>query len=399
MRIALDARQLYRAKRRGIGRSTWAMYRALAHLHPDWQIVAIHEADRELAQSITQEMAGDLPTGFWQPHRLGAMGERLSLWERVAFPRLAHRIHADLIHTPSNYCPMWQPRPTVVTIHDTFPVDFAQTRPSGEVKKFKRWLEATRQAAMVICPSQDTAQSVMKHTNIDRRRISVCPHGHWPNPLTPDEAHTICVEMEIDKPFVLHLGGSAERKNTPGAIAAWKALPSEISQAYELLIVGADDKLQAQLQAMRDAGELPESVRVMGFVTEIQIQALQRSASALFFPTLAEGFGLPALEAFAAQTPLVSSNLASIPEVAGHPGDAAMLVDPTNIQTVADALSQVLTQDDLRQKLIERGTGRLNLFTWEKSAQAVSETFIRALSKHRARSYFDDPAKAEDLVS
>ena len=174
------------------------------------------------------------------------------------------------------------------------------------------------------------------------------------------------------KRYVLHFGMSDPRKNTARLIEAWSQLPDEIRRDVSLVIVGvarsARDKFTQQVQKHNLEG----SVGIHGYVSDDDVAALLAGAAVMAYPTQFEGFGLPILDAFAAEVPVLTGNQTSLPEVAG---DAAVLVDPTNTSSITDGLQYLLTNTEFCHQLIQSGRDRLKRFDWHITAERVAAIF------------------------
>jgi glycosyltransferase involved in cell wall biosynthesis len=156
------------------------------------------------------------------------------------------------------------------------------------------------------------------------------------------------------------------RKNVAGLVAAYRLLPPELQASHRLVITGKPGWMTGGLATL--AQELGEAVKLTGYVPDEDLPVLYSMADCLAYPSLYEGFGLPPLEAMACGTPVVTSNVASLPEVCG---DAALLVDPSSVTEISAALQRVLTDAALRTQMIERGRDQAARFDWTTSARRL----------------------------
>ena len=270
--------------------------------------------------------------------------------------------------------------PTVVTIHDLIPLDLPQDRHPMQVKRFEQSVRcACRRATWIVCPSLYTRDRLVEQFDADASRITV---NHWAPACAVAKINEVALRQVLQRygvqsPFVLHFGAAAPRKNTLRLIHAWADLHETVRREWQLLIVGLDWRAQTVVQDLVEQSDLQDSVVVHGFAAEEDLPALQRGASALAYPSLSEGFGLPILDAWAAGTAVLSSNTTSIPEIAG---DAALLVDPTDTAAIAEGLEQLTAFASLRAELVARGRRRVQQFTWH----ATAHRFIDALEQARA---------------
>lgn len=370
MRIALDARTIYQPTRRGTGKNLIDLYTHLAQAQPDWQVTAFHRM-----QGQTPSL---LPEAQVTPQHIEIMGDRFNAWERVRLPMAAWRSDASLLHCPANTCPSWMPIPTLVTIHDLIPLDHPQGRDAAHVRHFgQSILNAAQNAAGIICPSHYTRDRLIREFGADPTRITV---NHWAADssvqyVPADDRKEILKQYNLqDSQYVIHFGASAPRKNTHRLIEAWTALDASDRDQWKLLIVGLDDDTLARVKTMIASHDLSHSIQAHGFADEAHIPALLSGSDVLAFPSLSEGFGLPILDAWATRTAVLTSNGTSLPEVAQ---DAAVLIDPYNTAQIAAGLSELIRDQNLREKLVELGSQRLKPFNW----QATTKRFVHAVEK------------------
>jgi glycosyltransferase involved in cell wall biosynthesis len=195
------------------------------------------------------------------------------------------------------------------------------------------------------------------------------------------QAEKLVASLGIDRGFLLHFGSAEERKDTRGVIAAWAMVRKRYRQNWRLLIVGLDDTARAEFGSLAQMLGVADETRLCGFVPERELRVLMSCASVLVYPSKAEGFGLPVLEAFASATPVITSDTSSLPEVAG---DAASLVPPGRPTALASAMTALMKDPMRRAELAGRGTKRLEQFTWERAADHFARV-CEAITKPRKR--------------
>lgn len=370
MRIGLDARTIYCPQRRGIGKSLVRLYQNLQLVRPDWQVIAYHRTwcDEQPLPELFAE-------AFVEPRCIEMPGDRFDAWQRVRLPMAARLDGVDLLHCPANACPSWTPVPTVTTIHDLIPMDHPDTVSGSMARQFERAVHiACRRAAVITCPSIYTMRRLIRDLGVEGHRIHLTPwgaDGEAAN-FTPEHLDAVMARYRISAPFVLHFGAADPRKNTRQLLEAWALLGGRSRRRWQLLVVGLDAAAQGDLMSYCHALGVHDTVSLHGFAPEEDVPALLAAAGVLAYPSRAEGFGLPILEAFAAGTAVLTGNRTSLPEVAG---DAAILVDPTDPVAIAHGLGQLLRDGPLREELVRRGVGQLAQYTWTECA----ERFARAL--------------------
>lgn len=300
-------------------------------------------------------------------------------WEQTVLPVLARRGRWDLLHSPVNVAPLIPAVPSVVTVHDLAFLVEPDTMPAGR----RRYLTAltahsVRRAARVIAVSAATRRDLERWFNVSPERVTVTPLATGPRFHPPDEADLLGFRRgnAIDRPYILSVGTREPRKNGALLVRAFAALSREIP--HDLVMVGPagwlGEELDQTLGALGPA--VRERVRLTGFVADDDLPLWYGAADAFAYPARYEGFGLPVLEAMACGVPVVTSNVSSLPEVAG---DAALLVDPDDAGALADALRQIVTDPVFADALRARGIARASAFSWAKTARLTVDAYRAAL--------------------
>lgn len=257
--------------------------------------------------------------------------------------------------------------PTVATVHD---LDFL-VNPSFSTRRGKRffpaiWNRAKAEADLLVCPTQLVADDCLHHgANADR--VTVIPWGVSPPICGAEQAAQIQRELGLPEQFVLWVGPLTPRKNPKGAALAMGRIDADI------VVVGPPSDHPGASAALASLGA---RVHRLDFVDSVTLSALFRQASVLLYPSFAEGFGLPVLEAMVHGTPVVTSAGTATAEVAGG---AALLVDPADPDEIADALSAALVDTALRRRLIDDGLSRASQLSWETTAKRYGEAFRSVL--------------------
>jgi glycosyltransferase involved in cell wall biosynthesis len=189
----------------------------------------------------------------------------------------------------------------------------------------------------------------------------------------PEEIARVRERFQLDGSFVLYVGNIKPHKNLVRLIEAFEALRRDGFEELKLLIIGDEISKWPALRRAVHRLKLHKHVRFLGFQSDETLASLYRLAAVFVFPSLYEGFGLPPLEAMASGTPVVTSNVSSLPEVAG---DAAMLVDPYDVGAITAGIKRVLTDPALRDELVRRGLRRAREFSWERSVARTREIYF-----------------------
>jgi glycosyltransferase involved in cell wall biosynthesis len=363
MRIAIDAR-LWTEPRSGIGRYTRALTEQLLRLAPEEQWILY--VDRTPGPALPGAEVRCLP---W-PQRL--------LWSLWHAPRDLRRRPVDLFHGVTGFeLPGRGPWTLVTTVHDLVPLRLPALVPARH-----RWAVrcllggALRRARRVIAVSETTRGEVLARYRLAPERVVVVPEAAAPHFVPPSPAALAAARARygLSRPYVLFVGVLEPKKNLGVLLDAVALLRRAGAWGdTELLVVGAPGWGPNPVERAQVLG-LGEVVRFLGAAADAELPALYGGALAFAFPSLWEGFGLPALEAMAAGAPVVASNRGALPEVTAG---AALLVDPTP-RSLAEALEQLLTDPALRERLRQAGLVRAAQFSWERTARETLEVYRTA---------------------
>ena len=373
MRIGVDMRSVYQRRRRGTGKNLLDLYTTMAERRPDWQFVMFHRGQGDDpfvdAENITARCI-DMP------------GDRFNFWQRIRLPLAVRAEKIDVLHCPACTAPRRPMAPMALTIHDLIPLDsrFPSTVSKAWWRNVKR---AIRRARRIITPSHFTRQNLVNRLHVPSDKVVV-------NQWAPDRACaqvTDARELQQTReryglagkcPYLFGFGASDPRKNTRGLLEAWAKLPESMRAEHRLLLVGIDQAALTEFGELKSSLGLGDSCVLAGFAAEQDIPALLSGATALCYPSLSEGFGLPILDAFTCRTPVLVADATSLPEVAG---DAAVLVDPSSAESIAEGLKRLIDDESLRARLVERGSRRVEAFTWEACADRAASAIGAAASE------------------
>ncbi|GAB4376734.1 MAG: glycosyltransferase family 1 protein [Elainellaceae cyanobacterium] len=286
-------------------------------------------------------------------------------WTQFALPRLYRQARSSLLFSPVPEAPLYRSCRSVVVVHDLIPLRFPRWT-SPLTHYFRYYVpQVLEQAEHILCNSQATAQDLVDYFQIPAQKIT-------PIPLAHDASHFRVLDLSDrpapSRPYFFYVGRHDPYKNLERVVQAFSMLPDR--QAYELWIAGsADPRYTPLLQAQATELGLADQVKFLDYAPYSELPVLLNQALALVYPSLWEGFGFPVLEAMACGTPVITSTLSSLPEVAG---EAALLVDPYNQTAIADAMSQIATDGRLRSQLRAAGLARAQQFSWAKTGQATT---------------------------
>ncbi len=327
------------------------------------------------------EEIGALPPNF---HTIPLLASDRSFQGYREFRSALQRLNCDLVHIPNLFSvPRMLPCPYVMTVHDMLEHMSRAREQSGFWRSFhfqmtKRVLAG---AARIFAVSNFTCNEIEKLFEIPSDRVEVVYnaiderflHGH----ATAPERDLIARRYQVTYPFLLYAGRISPHKNVVRMIEAFSALKTELErdQAYpdlKLIIIGDDLSGNPDLRRTVVRSGVQHDVRFLGFVPIEVLRIFYDEAKIFVFPSLYEGFGLPPLEAMVHGTPVVTSNVSSLPEVVGN---AAVLVNPENVFEIMRALHRVLMDKPLRDRMKERGYQQAAKFSWETSVRRILEAY------------------------
>jgi glycosyltransferase involved in cell wall biosynthesis len=365
--IAVDTRSLV-GPPTGIGVFTLSMLKALADRGVVRCIGMAHRdlsCAEELRRAGVEMEAQAAPSGVW--------------WQQLALPRRLADSEIDLLWSPLLTLPVSNPVPGVVTIHDLTPLLLSGAHQLKVRLSLLPFLASTlRQAGRVAVDSKATAEDVKAHFPEAESRIQVVYPGIDPVfvPGHPEAIAATREELSCPRGYLLFSGTLEPRKNLSSLLDAWQALVETSSAALPLVITGPygwkSRRLSSRMQELRPLG-----LHYLGRLPrDRQVQVMQ-AASIFVYPSLYEGFGLPAAEAMACGLPTIVSNRSSLPEVVG---DAGLQVEPDDARQLREAIAKVADDAGLSRELGERGCQRARRFTWQKAAGEMEEIFLEILA-------------------
>ncbi len=369
MRIGIDAHILGKNKG-GVETCLFSTLRALSRLDP------VNEYVVYVARGQSSRLAGLRPN--FRVSELAVSSPWLQRPFLIPVLYAADRLDVILLQ---RVLPFWGCRNSVLQIHDAIYASHSQLFPAGRrtlLNALMRW--SGRRAPRVVTPSNASREAIAKHYKIDPGKIHVIPNGVDPDRFHPGDDSGRMPEIRrrfnLGKQYVFTLGAGERHKNTHTLVEAF-ALFHRHRPDYQLVIAGqwrgeGRGGYIAELKNRVKILGIEGAVVFAGYVPDEDRLALLSGAALLGFPSLAEGFGLPPLEAMACGVPVIASDLAVIREVCG---EAAILVPPTDRDALAFEMERVTGDATLRQSLVEKGLQQARGFTWDRAAERLLEVF------------------------
>ncbi len=312
------------------------------------------------------------------------------IWEQWIGPSAARAEGMDVYHVPHFASPLLPRTPTVVTVHDVIPLLMPAYRAGAMVEAYARLVaRAAHRATLIITVSQRSKQDIIDTLHIPAERIRVIYNAVSDDMAPVTDAEAIAqarARYGIGEDYIFYIGGLDQRKNVPQLVRAFAHLYHQIKDErphLQLFISGDPDRQRGQLfpDPRPVAVEHGVSERVVfRFVEDADKAAILSGTQCFVFPALYEGFGIPPLEAMACGAPIVCSNRASLPEVTG---EAALTVDPDDVDALAEAMRRVLTDTVLREELRARSLKQAARFSWRKTASETVAVYEEALARSK----------------
>jgi glycosyltransferase involved in cell wall biosynthesis len=371
MRVAIDARKLHDF---GIGTYTRNLLRQLARLDHDSEYVLLcHPSDLGLEAQLGPNFRTVLEPS-----------PNYSIQEQFHVPWVLHRERPDVFHAPHYVLPPAARCRSVVTIHDCIHLMFPQYLPNRAAylyAKASMWV-AVHRSHRILTVSEASKRDIMHFFNVDPEKIVVVYNAideRFRVAPPKEDVERVRERYQLHHKFVLYAGNIKPHKNLVRVIEAFDALRQRGFDELKLLIIGDEISKTPSLRRAVHKHKLHKHVRFLGYLTDETLAILYRLAAVFVFPSLYEGFGLPPLEAMASGTPVVTSNVSSLPEVAGG---AAVLVDPYDVVSIVEGIERVLTDSTLAAELRSRGIARAGEFSWERSVARTRELYAEVAQAH-----------------
>jgi glycosyltransferase involved in cell wall biosynthesis len=301
-------------------------------------------------------------------------------WTMVQVPLFARRAALDVLHV-QYITPLVCSARVVTAIHDVSFAVLPETFPLKDRLLLNLFVPlSASSASKVLTLSESSKRDLIERLGVSPEKIVITPCGVDETMRRVEDPQSIADVLRrygITPPFILSVGLLQPRKNLPRVVEAFARLRERRPDLPQRLVIGGRvgwgvEPLMNRVRALR----LENAVHFAGYVADEDLPALYSAADLFVYPSLYEGFGLPPLEAMACGAPVVTSNVSSLPEVVG---DAALMVNPLDVEAMAAAMEQILTDSTLRQTLTARGGERARAFTWERMARRTLEVY-RAVS-------------------
>lgn len=372
VKIGIDAR-MYGARQTGIGNYIKHLIEYLAKLDKKNEYtIFLLKSEFEKFKFPASNFKKQKVSAHWYSWR-----------EQFILPFEFKKAKVDLMHFPHFNRPILYPTRNVVTIHDLTPKFFPGHKMNSPIRKAGFWLtfsQAVKKTKKIIAVSEATKKDIIKYFQVAPEKITVIYEGVDENANNEGDIGQCRLRLKekynITKPFILYVGVWRNHKNMVGLIKAFNTLLRKYQLDYQLVLTGEENLYYPEIRKTWENLGLEKNIIRPGFVSKEELTCLYNEASLCVIPSFYEGFGLVGLEAMARGIPVASSNIAGLTEILG---EAAVFFDPYSIDEMARKMAQILLNDGLRKKMINKGFEQIKKYSWEKMAKETLEVYKEAI--------------------
>ena len=380
MKIAVNTRFLLKDKLEGIGIYTQEIFSRVVQLMPEHEFYFLF--DRPFSDELIFAK-NVIPLIVSPPARHPFLWY---WWFEKSIPKVLKENNIDLFISPDGYCSLNTTIPQILTIHDLGFEHFPMHVPIL-VRKYYQYFtpKYCDKATKILAVSQFTKNDIVKKYGIDETKIEVVYNAvesrQWPMVNgqwnSEKKLSTIDYRLSTNKPYFIFIGAVHPRKNVLNLLKAFEMFKSKNDITHQLIIIGRNAWMNAELENYLAEMQFKKDVIWIENCERNKLLVILQNAVALVYPSLFEGFGIPIIEAMSVGVPVITSNTSAMAEIAEN---AALLVNPTNTNEIADAMQLIISDEILRTDFIEKGKTNAVRFPWQQSAEKVME-IIRKFHK------------------
>lgn len=376
MRIGIEGQRLLRAKKHGMDFVALELIRNIQSLDKENEyFIFIKPGEDRCLESTDNVRIIELDGGPFP------------LWEQFALPKAVKYYGCELIHCTSNTAPNFGGTPLVLTLHDIFFLETFSlfTKSYSLYQRFgntyRRYTvpPLIRKAKKIITVSKSEKSRIVNFFRMDDKKVRVIYNGvsdKFRKPVPDEEKIRVKEQYGLPDRFILHLGNTDPKKNTERVLESYIRFLDSCDHKIPLVLADYPEVLVDLILTTHGRTDVREYIHRLDYIVNKDLPAIYTLAEIFLYPSLRESFGIPLLEAMCCETPVISSNVFAMPEVAGN---AAYLIDPLNPDAIANAIRDLIAHPELREALIEKGREQSMKFSWEKMAAQVIELYKEVL--------------------
>jgi glycosyltransferase involved in cell wall biosynthesis len=365
LKIAVNTRLLLKNKLEGIGWFTYESFKRIVQSHPEHEFHFVF--DRQWSDEF-------IFSDNIVPHKISPPARHPLLiysWYEFALPKLLKTINPEILVSPDAFTSLRSKVKKLTVIHDINFEHYPDQMSTANFKLYKYYTpRIAKNSDRIATVSEFSKQDIINHYHISENKIDVVYNGSNSNfkPVSIEIKTKIKTAFTQGSDYFIFIGALNPRKNLARLFKAFDLFKSSHKSSIKFVIVGEKMYWSKDIKTAYENMTYKDDVIFTGRLEPEDLGNVLGSALAITYASIFEGFGIPIIEAFNAETPVITSNTSSMPEIAG---DAALIIDPLSVQNIADAMKSVATDEKLRLKLIEKGRKRKNLFSWDKTADNV----------------------------
>lgn len=380
MRVSHFAQPLCQPSKTGIGWYTYKLIFELAEQNIHNEVCAFDVLNRHHSKEKLDELFESVsnPSSIRckiNKYTLNGLYSRLDgLYKHISFDTLFNS-KVDLHHAHNFFLPYKLKEPSIVTIYDMVYKLYPETMAQDNLDLLNKIMpRSVSESTKILTISENSKHEISEILDISPEKIAIAYPGYDPTVfkiLPTEQLAEPLKRFGLEKPYILYLGTLEPRKNIERIVKAYASL-TQIQQEFDLVLAGSIGWKSEQIFELIDHYKIKENVLITGYITQAEQVALYNKASCFVFPSLYEGFGMPALEAMACGCPVITSNTSSLPEVVGSAG---LLVNPLEIDELSIAIEKVLSDNALRATMKNKNINQIEKFTWKNTASSVIELY------------------------
>ena len=366
MRIGIEAQRIFRKKKHGMDIVALELIKALQLIDQTNQyFIFVKKGEDNTCLTATANFKiVEVP------------GLTYADWEQVFLPLFIRKYNIDVLHCTSNTAPVLCSVPTIITLHDV--IFLEKSKKTDQLvnwyqefgRVYRKYIVPTsiNQTRRIITVSHYEKERIADTLKIDGEKISVLYNAfgkHFVKPEENSRLDEIRTKYSLPEQYIFYIGNTEPKKNMPNTLKAYTQYVEKTRSPLPLLVADVSEKNLDLLLDKLQLQQYRKHIQLTGYIYNSDLPLIYAGAKVFLYPSLRESFGIPLLESMACGTPVITSNTSALPEVAGA---AALLVNPANQDELTDALSSSLSNENLRQSLIERGFERIRDFSWSLSA-------------------------------